>query len=52
MIRTVALEDYLADKLVELVQDYRKDVEGGSTVPDQPVADELSDLDVILAALR
>ena len=53
MIKVVALEDYLIDKIVELVQDYRKNVESGSVVGfDQPVADELSDTDVILAALR
>jgi len=52
MIRVVALEDYLVDDLIDLVQDRRRDVESGSVIPGQPVADELSDLDRTLDALR
>lgn len=52
MIRVIALEDYLVDSLRDLALSHRKNVESGSTIPDQPVADELSDMDVILNALQ
>lgn len=52
MLTTVVTEDYLLDTLIELVEDHRKNVERGSTVPDQPRADELSDMDRLLADLR
>lgn len=52
MIKLVTLEDYLVDKLHELAVDFRRDVERGVVIPDQPVADELSDMDIILNALQ
>ena len=52
MIKIVALEDYLVDDLVDLVQDHRKAVESGSTVMDQPRDLALADIDRTLDALR
>lgn len=52
MLTTIVTEDYLVDVLVELVQDHRKSVERGSTVPNQPRDLELSDMDRLLSDLR
>lgn len=52
MIKTVALEDYQLTMIMDLMESYRKDVESGTTVTDQPVATELHDIDATLDALR
>ena len=52
MIKVVALEDYQLTLIVDTLESYRKDVESGSTVPDQPVDIELHEIDDTLTALR
>lgn len=52
MIRVVALEQDLLDKVHDIIIDYRDDVESGATVTDQPRSSELHDVDAILSAIR
>ena len=52
MIRLVALDTDLVDKLVDIVTDYYDEVERGNVITDQPRADEMHDAQAILAALR
>ena len=52
MITTVALEDFQLTLIIDTLESYRKDVESGSTVPDQDVNTELHEIDSTLTALR
>jgi hypothetical protein len=51
MIKIVTIDETVLDAVIELVQDYRQDVEGGSTVVEDP-SGTLHELDEALAALR
>lgn len=50
MIKIIAIDEAVLDTVIELVQDYRKDVESGVTVVDD-ASYMLHELDEALAAL-
>lgn len=51
-MKTITLEDYEAELVLELIRDYRKGVERGDVSTNQPRADELNDVDSIIAAFE